>query len=491
MPNSSTDQLHNEMKIAIDLQKKGQDVEATVLLNTIITQFSGHSRPYFHLGMSLFNMERHSEAIDQISRAIAISPGEAEYHTFLGTILAAIGKKNVAKIRWQEAVRLDPKHAEALFLLGDALIDEGKPEEAIGFLQKALTAKPEFIAALNNKGLCHKALKQLKQAKSCFEKAIKLDKTNPDAHINLAMTLMIMGSYSEGWQEYEWRFKRLPSPLVDQPPDGVKLWSGESLHNKKFLVIAEQGYGDSLQFVRFISILKNKGAEITLLTQEPLAPLLKEMPEIDHTTTEKSNLGHIDYYCPLISIANILKTSLDSIPNNIPYITANQLMRKRWQLKLAPAPIRVGLVWEGKPLFKNDPLRRRSVKLEDFAPLAQIDGLLLFSLQKGQPAEQIESQKQMKIIDLDPDIDNFADTAAIISNLDIVITIDTATAHLTGALGKTAWILLPFSPDWRWGLDQDTTPWYPNSVLFRQSQYNQWQEPIKQMVELLKKWQKK
>ncbi|MBF0382641.1 MAG: hypothetical protein HQL69_16590, partial [Magnetococcales bacterium] len=157
--------------------------------------------------------------------------------------------------------------------------------------------------------------------------------------------------------------------------------------------------------------------------------------------------------------------------------------------KMGVDAIKVGLVWEGKPLFQNDPLRRRSTTLKDFALFAGLENVKFYSLQKGQPAQQLQNPiENMDIVDLDPEINNFADTAAVIANLDIVITIDTATAHLSGAMGKETWVLLPYSPDWRWGLEQDKTPWYPNSTMFRQKQPNQWRDPILQMVSLLKRW---
>jgi hypothetical protein len=481
--------LKKQLEIVIDLQKNGHDIQGIELLQDIITQFSGHSRPYFLLGLSLMNLGKNSEALDFISRAIAVDPLEAEYHTSLGVVLAKLGKAPLAQARWHEAIRLKPEQAEAHFHLGDALIDAGDPEEAIKYLTKAVEIKTDFIEAWNNLGLCHKALKQLSNAKECFKRAVELNRGHTDSHINLAMTLLIMGNYTDGWQEYEWRFKYATSPMAFNPPDGVPLWRGESLNKKNLLIISEQGFGDTVQFARFLAILKKQCARLTIITPKLLAPLLRENPEIDHIAKSNENLGQIDFYCPLLTIPHILKTTLDTIPQKIPYLSANAKLIQQWQKKLPPAPLRVGLVWEGKPLFQNDPLRRRSVTLTDLAPLAQREDVLFFSLQKGEPAQQLKNPpEKMRIVDLDQEINNFADTAAIIANLDLVISIDTATAHLGGALGKPTWILLPFSPDWRWGLEQETSTWYPNSVLFRQQQLNHWQTPINQMAQRLKKW---
>ncbi|MBF0445258.1 MAG: glycosyltransferase family protein [Magnetococcales bacterium] len=489
MSSDATNNMQKQLdKIAI-LQKCGQDEEAINQLNTIITQFSGHPHPYFLLGISLFNLEKYSEAIDLISRAIAINPKIAEYHTYLGIALCKVGKKALAKVRFKAAIELDSRQTDAAFHLGDILIDDGNPKDAVEILQKAVKIKPDFVEMWNNLGLCHKALKQLQLAKECFQKAIELNNDHADSHINLAMTLLIMGEYSRGWQEYEWRFKRDSSPLCCPPPDGIAIWRGEPLADKNLVIICEQGFGDSLQFVRYIPILKKKCAKLLLITQNNLIPLLQAMPEVDLITNQNENLGHIDYYCPLLSIPHILNTTLDSIPKTTPYINPIPDLSSQLQKKIGQNGLKVGLVWEGKPLFQNDPLRRRSTTLQDFAPLTSVANIKFFSLQKGPPAQQLETPPQnMDIVDFDPQIFNFADTAAIIVNLDLVITIDTATAHLSGAMGKATWILLPFSPDWRWGLESDKTPWYPNSLMFRQSQPNQWQEPILQMVSLLKKW---
>jgi Flp pilus assembly protein TadD len=489
MPSDATNNLQIRLDIVTDLQKKGQDTEAITQLSTIITQFSGHPHPYFLLGISLFNLEKYSEAIDQISRAVAITPKIAEYHTYLGLALSKTGKKAIAKLRFKTAIELDPRQTDAAFHLGDILIDEGNPKEAIKYLQKAVEVKPDFVEMWNNLGLCHKALKQLQPAKNCFEKAIELKNDHPASHINLAMALLIMGDYPKGWQEYEWRFKMEESPLCCPPPDEVAIWRGEPLAGKNLLIISEQGFGDSLQFVRFIPILRKKCAKLLFITQNNLITLLQSIPEVDLITNQNENLGHVDYYCPLLSIPHFLNTIIDTIPNTTPYIKSTPNLSSQWLARIGQNSIKVGLVWEGKPLFQNDPLRRRSTTLEDFAPLASVANVKFFSLQKGSPAHQLETPPEnMDIVNFDPQIVNFADTAAIIANLDIVITIDTATAHLSGALGKPTWVLLPFSPDWRWGLDYEKTPWYPNSTMFRQKQPNQWQEPILQMVSLLKKW---
>ncbi|MBF0448771.1 MAG: tetratricopeptide repeat protein [Magnetococcales bacterium] len=482
--------LKKELGDVIELQKNGQNEEAILRLQSLSSQFPGHSKPYFLLGISHYHLKEFDQATDQISRAIAINPNAAEYHTSLGVVFSASGKKKLAELRWRAAIRLKPEQPEAYFHLGDAHIDRGQAQKAIDWLKQAVALKPTFLEAWNNLGLCYKALKQPAQAKNCFEKTIKLDPDFINGHVNLAVTHLITGDYINGWQEYLWRFKLQESPIAFSAPEGVPLWRGEPLAGKHLLLLSEQGFGDTLQFVRYLPILKTLCQQITLISPKLLLPLLERMTEIDRLESQDQSLGTIDYYLPLMTIPHVLKTTLESIPTQTPYLSCDPEQIQAWSDRLPEVPLRIGLVWEGKPLFQNDPLRRRSVTLESLAPLAANDRKILFvSLQKGEPARQIEhAPEPMNILNLDSHINNFADTAAIIENLDLVITIDTATAHLCGALAKKVWILLPYAPDWRWGLESDRTPWYPSAKLFRQQTPNQWQEPIEQMAAQLKEW---
>ena len=491
MLSDDTEILHRQLQKVIDLQKNGHDQQAITALRSIITQFPGHSRPHFLLGISFFSLGATEEAIDQLSRAIAINPTQPEYHTYLGATFAKIGKNHLAQLRLHEAIRLDPQQPDACFYLSDTMINSGDAQKAIEWLTIAVEKKPDFLEAWNNLGLCYKALKKLPKAEECFQKAAILKPDDPVAHINLAMTKLIMGDYASGWLEYEWRFKQATSPLSCQPPPELPIWNGESLKDKTLLVIAEQGFGDTLQFIRFMATLKNQGAKLVVVTPYLLTTLLQGMSEIDTVLHCENIAGDFDYYCPLLNIPKIFKTTITTIPSNFPYITPATELIIAWQARLPPAKLKVGLVWEGKPLFGNDPLRRRSTSLMELAPLATSADILFVSLQNGEPARQAAHPPPgMDILDLDPQINDFADTAAIIANLDLVISIDTATAHLSGAMGNKTWVLLPYAPDWRWGLDQEQTSWYPNSTLFRQQRPNKWHEPIQQMAALLTKWPK-
>lgn len=490
MPSIPQISLKDQLEAVIECQRVGQDRQGILKLQSIIKQYPGHSRPYFLLGLSYVNLGKYEEAMDPLSRAIAIQPSEAEYHGALGVVLAKTGKKSLAVARWKAAIRLNDQRTDPYFNIGDALMDDGKAEEAIPYFKQAVTLKPDFHEAWNNLGLCHKALKQLPSAQACFDQAIRLKEEHPDYHLNRAMAHLAIGEYLPGWQKFEWRFKRSVSPLAFSPPDGVPLWQGESLTGRHLLVLSEQGFGDTLQFVRFLAVLKQQGATLTLMTPNALVSLLTNRGEIDHVTADKTLCDDsLDFYIPLMSIPHRLGTTRESIPQTFPYLTPSPDRLRQWQAILPPAEMRVGLVWEGNLLFQNDPLRRRSTTLAALAPLAQRKETLFVSLQVGEPARQaLHPPEGMWVLDVSAGIRDFDDTAALIQQLDLLITIDTATAHLGGGLGRPTWVLLPYAPDWRWGLASPQTPWYPNTRLFRQTEPNQWQEPIQQMAELLLEW---
>ncbi len=480
--------LLEQLEQVIHLQKRGEEEQGLALLHSLIKQYPGHSRPYFILGLTLFKQDKLTEASHQLSRSIAINPAEAEYHTTLGSVLAKMGKKGLAQSRWKTAIQLNPDRPEPYFHMGDSLIDSGQPEKAIEFFKKAVQADPNFQEAWNNLGLCQMALRLLDESNESYAHAIAIDPENPDCHINLAMNLLIQKDFERGWEEYEWRLKRQLSTLSFPPPANTPRWQGEPLTGKTLLLICEQGFGDSLQFSRYFAVLKKSCKRLILQTPSPLAPLFQQLPELDAVDSRMDSQQLADYYTPLLSIPYLLKTTDQTIPSTFPYLQPNREKVAYWRQRIPQATLRIGLVWEGKSLFQNDPTRLRSTTLEALSGLNVAEGILFVSLQKGEPGRQTLSPPPgMTILNLDADIQDFSDTAAIITNLDLLISIDTATAHLGGALNHPTWVLLPFASDWRWGIEQTTSPWYPSLTLFRQERPNGWQEPIDKMANLLKR----
>ncbi len=482
---SSVTHVNERIKTAIALHEAGEPQKSLEIYESILKQFPGHPDALFLSGLVYRDAGDRRRAIHLISRAITIDPRRARFHCVLGLLLRANGNDRAALERFREALRLDDGDASCFFYLGDLCMDLGRSAEASARFQAAVNLAPEMTAAWINLGLCHKTEKKLVLARDCFERAIALEPENIDAHVNLGLTLLLMDRYVDGWREYDWRLRHAANgPARFGVPANLPQWDGRAdLHGKKIVILAEQGFGDTLQFVRYLPQLKKRGAAITMVCPKPLRSLLGGLAIIDEFL-DAGNAIRADCHCPLVSLPGLFGTTADTIPDTSPYLHASPERRRFWSEKLGPARRpRVGLVWEGKPLHQNDPLRCRSCRLADFSPLTGLEGIDFFSLQKGEPVAQLqELPAPVRITDLNDDLTDFGETAAVMAHLDLIITIDTAAAHLAGALGRPVWTLLPFAPDWRWSLDRETCPWYRSMTLFRQTAPDRWAEPIERMA---------
>ncbi|MFV1977194.1 MAG: glycosyltransferase family 9 protein, partial [Candidatus Scalindua sp.] len=295
------------------------------------------------------------------------------------------------------------------------------------------------------------------------------------AHVNISFVLLLTENFKQGWQEYEWRLRikgRTPKTLLKP------LWDGSSLNGKSILVYTEQGFGDSIQFVRYLPMVKAQNGRVIVECQQSLCRLLKNCDGIDEIIEKTHNDEapmQIDVHVPLLSLAGIFDVNMDSISSYVPYIKPDPVLVSEWNTILDhDSNFKVGIVWASDPKNKNI-YHKKSCKLNDFESISGIPGLSFYSLQKGPASAEVHnSPKGMKIISLDNELNDFADTAAVIANLDLVISVDTAVAHLTGAIGKPVWTLLPFASDWRWLLKHKDSPWYPSMRLFRQYQPGDW-----------------
>jgi hypothetical protein len=297
--------------------------------------------------------------------------------------------------------------------------------------------------------------------------------------------LLLTGNFKEGWPEYEWRLysKDCTSHTFRQP-----LWDGTLLDGKSILVHAEQGFGDTIQFVRYLSMVQAKGGHVIFECQKNLFRLLKSCTGIDEIIEQRparTPVAQFDIHVPLLSLPGIFGTSLNTIPSHIPYITVDSTLGTQWKKQLGhDNDFKIGIVWAGNPTHTyND---NRSCSLSDFAPLADIPDLIFYSLQKGPASAEVNDPPEgMKIINLEDSLIDFADTAAVIANLDLVISVDTAVVHLAGAIDKPVWTLHSYVPDWRWLLNRDDSPWYPGMHLFRQTQLNNWEGVFEQVKKAL------
>jgi tetratricopeptide (TPR) repeat protein len=402
-------------------------------------------------------------------------PRNAEALHKMGIIALQMARNDVAVEFLQKAIAVNPNLAPWHDNLGVALLGQGKPDEAIAAGRRALALQSHYSIYVNlaRAMLCIGALDE---ALVCCRNAIALNPDYPAAHWNLGLVLLTQGNYQEGWKEYAWRTRVPELGLSRQFPKPH--WDGGELNGRRILLHAEQGAGDTLQFVRYIPMVRARGGKIILECQSGLHSLLRRGGEIEQCVITGQPLPDFDVYCSLLSLPILLATTLQTIPRNFPYVMADPVLAAHWQARLADEKnAKVGLVWAGRAENIND--RNRSITLASLAPLAAVPDVTFISLQTGAGAEQAKAPPAgMKLIDWTGEFRDFSDTAALLAHCDLVITVDTAVAHLAGAMGKPVWVLLPYAADWRWMIHRVDSPWYPSAGLFRQPSRGNWSEPI-------------
>jgi tetratricopeptide (TPR) repeat protein len=441
---------------------------------------------HFNLGTVLRRLDRPGEAIPCLRQAVQLKPDFAAAHLSLGNALRDDGLLSEAAASYQEALRLKPDYAEAYNNLSVLRKEQGNLDEAVACCQSALRLKPELAEAHSNLGIALHEKGCFDQAMACYRRALELQPDYADAHWNRALIRLLTGDWKQGWPEYQWRWqtKQFPPRGFSQP-----LWDGRRLGGKTILLHAEQGLGDTLQFIRYAPLVKQPEATVVVECQQPLQKLLAGCPGIDRLVGRGDSLPAFDVHAPLLSLPEIFQTSLENVPADIPYLSAAAPLVQRWRERVSKlAGLKIGICWQGSPVHRSD--RYRSIPLARFAGLAQVPGVCLISLQKGAGAEQLaEVRDRFAGVDFGGELDEasgpFMDTAAIITNLDLVVTCDTAVAHLAGALGVAVWVALPFVPDWRWLLARADSPWYPTLRLFRQARPGDWEDVFRRIADAL------
>ena len=386
----------------------------------------------------------------------------------------------------QQALKIVPDNGPALQVEGLVYSERGRYWEAIDRLGKALRQQPDLVPSHNGLGRCYFLLGKLERALTHLETALRLQPDHGFAHFNRSMSLLKLGRYREGWLEYEWRWncKLIARPEIPRPR-----WDGSPLQGRSILIHTEQGLGDVLQFVRFLPQLKLQGGRVVLACQKALHKLLKPLPFVDEWfPIDEPGTINFEVYCPLLSLPGMLGVDEASIPRDVPYIFADEARKQRWQPRIRSLPgFKVGIAWQGSPTFHGDELR--SIPLSQFESLAGVEGVSLVSLQKGHGIEQAELNRERVPLTLFPELDQdgaFVDSAAIVHYLDLIITSDSAVAHLAGSLGRPVWVLLGVSCDWRWQSERSDSPWYPTMRLFRQQTMGDWAGVFREVAEALR-----
>ncbi len=382
---------------------------------------------------------------------------------------------------------LRPGYTEAHYNLAGALQDQGKLEDAAASCRRALELKPNYAEAHHQLGNISLAQAKPQEAVASCSRAVELKPDSAEAHVTRAFAWLLTGDLEHGWPEYEWRWrlKVLPSRRILQPR-----WDGQELAGKTILLDAEQGLGDTIQFIRYAALLAEKGVTVIVECPKPLVPLLRDCPGIDQVFAYGDDLPAFDVHVPLMSVPGILGTTLATIPANVPYLCARLALVEQWPDRLNQLRgFKIGINWQGSAKQRDD--RFRSIPLRDFGPLAALPGVHLISLQHGFGTEQLTQVRDLFVVtdlgrDLHREATPFLDVSAVMKSLDLVITADTALAHLAGALGVPVWVALRFSSDWRWLLDRSDSPWYPTLRLFRQRTFGDWAGVFSEMEDALR-----
>ncbi|MGD0387445.1 MAG: tetratricopeptide repeat protein, partial [Tepidisphaeraceae bacterium] len=476
--------IHRNLGTA--LYDKGRLEEAIAAHRQAIRLKPDYAEAYNNLGAALTEKGEFDEAITVCRQAIRLKADFAEAHNNLGNALTGKKQLDAAIASLREAIRLKPDFAEAYNNLGNALRGKEQLDEAITAYRQAVGLRPDFAEAHINLGVLTE-MGQLDEAIAAYRRAIAINPNLPEAHKNLALALLAQGNFQQGWEEYEWRWKckdvSSPRGALTEPQ-----WDGRPLEDRILLLHAEQGLGDALQFIRYVPLVEQRGGKIIVECQAELQRLFQTIAGRCQIVARGQPLPAFDLQCPLLSLPRVFGTTLANVPKDVPYLQANAEDAGRWQHRLAEqSPIvKVGLAWAGRPTHQND--RNRSMKLACLAPLGQLRSARFFSLQKGEAAAEARTPPPgMELVDWTQELKDFADTAALIANLDLVIAVDTAVAHLAGAMGKPTWILLPFAPDWRWLLNREDSPWYPTMRLFRQPARCSWGPAVEKIAAALEK----
>jgi tetratricopeptide (TPR) repeat protein len=438
---------------------------------------------YYNRGNAYLRKKQLSQALSDFKRAIELNPNFADAHCSHGNVLAELNRHDEALAAYEKALSL--QSANAWLGRGDVFRELKRFDEAFAAYDKALALKPDLAEAWLGRGNVFRELQSFDEAFAAYDKALALEPAFAQAHYNEGLLRLSLGEMELGWAkcEYRWETQQFRAGKRNflQP-----LWLGDSdIKDKTILLHAEQGLGDTLLACRYISKFAALGAKVILEVPSPLKSLLRGVEGVSMLIGRGEALPHFDVRCPLMSLPLAFKTTIETIPSTVPYITVRKNAVETWRSRLSAQELKVGIAWAGNPEFGGD--RDRSILLKNILKVTRIDGTKYFSLQKDlRDGDDELLNANPGIVRVDKDLNDFEDTAAIMMSLDLVISSDTSIANLAGALGRPLWVLLPFMPDWRWLLDRNDTPWYPTARLFRQANAGDWTTVLDDVCAALK-----
>jgi tetratricopeptide (TPR) repeat protein len=462
------------------LKGLGRNIEALASYDRALALAPGLAPAHYNRGGLLAALERNEEALTSLDQALAANPDNVLALNNRGAVLFRLKRYAESVACYDKALALRPDYAEARSNRGAALTEIGRCEEALDDFAHALRLKPDSVDAFYNRGNALLALARVEDALRSYADALALAPRDPDANFNDALARLCVGDFREGWRKYKYRWDRrrnaVERPVFDRP-----MWHGErNLQGKTILLVGEQGMGDAIQFVRYAPLVAALGAKVLLRVHPSLTCLMTSVPGVSHVIADGALLPDFDLYCPLMSLPEAFATELATIPGGVPYIQPPAERIAKWRQRLPQnGRLRVGICWAGSAEHAND--RNRSIPLDRFAAILSVNGIDFISLQKDVREAQAAILRAHHVHQLGQDFDDFADTAAVIAMLDLVIAADTSVAHLGGAMAKAVGLLVPFAPDFRWMLQRTDTPWYPTMRLFRQGAIADWDGPLERL----------
>jgi len=464
------DSLHLLGVIACQTQNFRQSVE---LINRAIEILPNNAAFYSNRGNALQELNQLDDAVESYDCAILLNPDYAEAYSNRGNVLQKLKRLEDAVESHDRALALNPYFADAYFNRGNVFQELNQFDYAIKSYNQAIVLNPEFIDAYYSRGNALKELNHLAAAVESYNQAIALKPDYADAQLNKALALLMDREFDNGWKLYEWRWSNEKAKLRKRNFT-QSLWLGkESLKGKTIFLHSEQGFGDTIQFCRYTKLVAELGARIIIEVEKPLVGLLQDLAGVADLLEKGSILPPFDYHCPLMSLPLAFNTNIDSIPYSGKYLRSNKSKLTYWASKLGEKQtLRVGLVWSGNAEYKND--KHRSILLADLIKHLPLHCQYVSLQKEVREIDKSALNSNANILHFGDELNDFADTAALCECMDIVISVDTSVAHVSGAIGKETWLLLPFCPDWRWMLDRDDSPWYPSVKLYRQSNIGDW-----------------
>lgn len=497
------------LNLGVILEHHGRLDEAVNAYKAALQANPNLTRAQLNLGNALLGLGQHTDAVAAFDQVLVIEPANTDALNNKALALKATGKMEAAEAALRKAIEVNPQSEQSWTNLGLVLRLSGQPDDALAAYTQALKINPVSIKAQNNLAVLHRwagrldaaealcrsllvahphvvevlnnlgdilqAQGKIEEAQKAFERVLSIAPNHPEGHHNLAVLMLLNGDFENGWKHYEWRWlaAEFPSERRNFPQP---LWTGEALAGKTILLYVEQGLGDALQFIRYAPLVAARGGHVIVECPASLVRLFKTVSGLAQVVSRGEVLPAFDVQCPFLSLPGLLSPSAAHIPAEVPYLSVADADAKLWQERLTDVQgLKIGLVWAGSPHHTND--RERSIALKKLGSWADVQGCTFINLQIGASAQQMK-EIDWPILDFTAHISDYADTAALVAQLDLVITVDTSVAHVAGALNRPVWVLLPHAPDWRWQLDRSDTPWYPSMTLYRQPKRGDWQSVI-------------